>query len=202
MESYQDEFKLLCGRIEIICLKISHPLNWKLQIQGVDIVNAISRRNEFSHARAVMHVGITNPGWQGKRSRAFPAHAQPVILRIWQRPTNTSIFATNWHESFRAIWNKLFWYKSLESLRIGSLLWHHHTTHTHTPHTHTHTHPSQILNEILFRDITCCICLAIITFSYNRYFPSPAKICTYIIHLAICRRLALAITMTHVKVIS
>ena len=29
-------------------------------------------------ARAVMHVGIANPQWQGKRSQ------QPTILRIWQ----------------------------------------------------------------------------------------------------------------------
>ena len=35
-------------------------------------------------ARAVMHVGIANPRWPGKTFPAFPAHAQPTILRIWQ----------------------------------------------------------------------------------------------------------------------
>ena len=42
------------------------------------------KRHVMPDARAVMHVGIANPRWLGKRSRpAFPAHAQPVILRIW-----------------------------------------------------------------------------------------------------------------------
>ena len=35
-------------------------------------------------ARAAMHVGIANPLWRGKTFPAFLAHAQPVILRIWQ----------------------------------------------------------------------------------------------------------------------
>ena len=35
-------------------------------------------------ARAVMHVGIANPRWPGKSFPAFPAHAQPTTLRIWQ----------------------------------------------------------------------------------------------------------------------
>ena len=34
-------------------------------------------------ARAVMHVGVTNPRWRGKTFPAFPALAQPAILRIW-----------------------------------------------------------------------------------------------------------------------
>ena len=34
------------------------------------------------HARAMMHVGIANPV-AGKTFPAFPAHAQPAILRIW-----------------------------------------------------------------------------------------------------------------------
>ena len=36
-------------------------------------------------ARAVMHVGIANPRWAGKKTLpVFPAHTQPAILRIWQ----------------------------------------------------------------------------------------------------------------------
>ena len=31
-----------------------------------------------------MHVGIANPAVAGKTFPAFPAHAQPAILRIWQ----------------------------------------------------------------------------------------------------------------------
>ena len=36
------------------------------------------------HARDVMHDGIANPHWRGKTYPAFPAHAQPSILHIWQ----------------------------------------------------------------------------------------------------------------------
>ena len=35
-------------------------------------------------ARAVMHVGIANAKWRGKTFTAFPVHAHPAILRIWQ----------------------------------------------------------------------------------------------------------------------
>ena len=35
-------------------------------------------------ARGVMHVGIANNRWWGKTLPAFPAHAQPTILRILQ----------------------------------------------------------------------------------------------------------------------
>ena len=35
-------------------------------------------------AHAVMNVGIANPRWRGKTFPAFPVHAQPAILRIWQ----------------------------------------------------------------------------------------------------------------------
>ena len=31
-----------------------------------------------------MHVGIANPRWRGKTFPAFPAYAQPAIIRIWQ----------------------------------------------------------------------------------------------------------------------
>ena len=47
-------------------------------------------RNASRHvryARAVMHVGITNPRFTLKLvsgKTAFPAHAQPANLRIWQ----------------------------------------------------------------------------------------------------------------------
>ena len=36
-------------------------------------------------ALTVVHVGIAKPLWWGKRSMAFPVHAQPAILRIWQK---------------------------------------------------------------------------------------------------------------------
>ena len=43
---------------------------------------------DIDDARVVMHVGIANPRYPlksaaGKTFPAFPAHAQPVILRIW-----------------------------------------------------------------------------------------------------------------------
>ena len=47
-------------------------------------------RHASRHARAVMHVGIANNLWfplksvAGKTFSAFPAHAQPTLLRIWQ----------------------------------------------------------------------------------------------------------------------
>ena len=41
------------------------------------------------HARAVMHVGIANLQWAGKTFPAFPAHAQPTILRISQEAMET-----------------------------------------------------------------------------------------------------------------
>ena len=41
-------------------------------------------------ARAVMHVGIAN--WRGEKTfPAFPAHAQPSILRIWQEAHGATI---------------------------------------------------------------------------------------------------------------
>ena len=35
-------------------------------------------------ARAVMHVGIANPRWRGKRSRYSRRMRNPQFLRIWQ----------------------------------------------------------------------------------------------------------------------
>ena len=51
-----------------------------------EIANWRSRHasRHVRHARAVMHVGIAKPRVAGKTFPAFPAHAQPSILCIWQ----------------------------------------------------------------------------------------------------------------------
>ena len=53
-----------------------------------------------SHPRAVMHAGITNLRFPlkavaGKTLPAFPAHAQPAILRIWQEAHVMDILIVN-----------------------------------------------------------------------------------------------------------
>ena len=42
--------------------------------------------------RAVMHVGIANPRWRDLTFRAFPAHTQSTILRIWQEAPGMFVF--------------------------------------------------------------------------------------------------------------
>ena len=51
------------------------------------------------HARAVMHVWIANPWVAGKTFPAFPVHAQPSILCIWQEAHVKMVQANSpWHE--------------------------------------------------------------------------------------------------------
>ena len=58
----------------------------------------------ITDARAVMHVGIANSRFplkseSGKTFPAFPAHAQPTLLRIWQEAQIPQIQTKRWHRN-------------------------------------------------------------------------------------------------------
>ena len=63
---------------------------------------------------AVMHVGIANPRLTGKTFLAFPAHAQPAVLGIWQEAHG---MISN-HQPHDCLLNRLFRHRSKKTSKL------------------------------------------------------------------------------------
>ena len=72
-----------------------------------------------------MHVGIANLQWQGKTFPAFPAHAQPAVLRIWQESHCLLLPLTHqslWWWVLKSVNEKQLQYVDCWKLTVVSLL--------------------------------------------------------------------------------